>query len=230
MAYPEEIVSRSIYKEKLPIEKLKAEEYCVTRRIVGNVADNVDYQNGRPVLDPDCVGTIVEMSVNLLGGLFMPEHTLWVQEGEGKKPWDGQKDVRLEDFPDCYRRHDGEYVFYRAALLHHANYPNDYQLENKDQYKAYHKALQEIINKAFVKGVATSIPVTLMLDSDPSYLNYWHFIVRTFLSGTTVELRNEGSYRKLVFSHILCHVLCKEFQEKDTTIGKIVPDVYLKPF
>ena len=84
MTYPEEIVCRSVYKEKLPIEDLNAEEYCVTRRIEGNVADNVDFQNGKPVLDPDCVGTIVEMSVNLLGGLFIPEHTLWVQEGEGK--------------------------------------------------------------------------------------------------------------------------------------------------
>lgn len=229
MAYPEEIVSRPVYKEKIPIEALNAEEYCVTRRINGNVADNIDMQNGRPVLDLDCLGTIVQMSVNLLGGLFLPEHTLWIQEGEGKKPWNGQMEVCLEDFSDCYKYHDGEYVFYKAALLHHAEYPNDYQLENKDQYKAYHKALQKNIDKAFEEGVTTRISVTLMLDSDPTNLNYWHFLMRTLLTGTTVELRNDGSYRKMVFSHILCHVLCKEFQIKDTTTGKIAPEVYLKP-
>ncbi len=228
MAYPEEIVSRSVYKEKIPIEDLNAEEYCVTRRISGKVTDNIDMQNGRAVLDLDCVGTIVQMSVNLLGGLFLPEHTLWIQEGEGKKPWDGHTEVRLEDFPDCYKSHDGEYVFYKAALLHHAEYPNNYQLENKDQYKAYHKALKKNIDKAFEEGVTTQISVKLMLDSDPTNLNYWHFLMRTFLTGTTVELKNEGSYRKMVFSHILCHVLCKEFQENDTTTGNILPAVYLK--
>lgn len=228
MAYPEEIVSRSTYKEKIPIDALNTEEYCVTRRIDGKIADNVDILNGRPVLDPDCMGNIVEMSVNLLGGLFLPEHTLWVQEGEGKHPWDGERDVRIEDYPDCYRLHDGEFVFYKASLLHQAEYPNEYQLENKSQYKAYHDALKKTIDKAFTEGVTTNISVTLVLDSDPSNLNYWHFVTRTILTGTTVELKNASSYRKLVFSHILCHVLCKEFQVQDTTTGMISPDVYVK--
>jgi len=181
MAYPEEIVSRSTYKEKIPIDALNTEEYCVTRRIDGKIADNVDILNGRPVLDPD-----------------------------------------------CYRLHDGEFVFYKASLLHQAEYPNEYQLENKNQYKAYHDALKKTIDKAFTEGVTTNISVTLVLDSDPSNLNYWHFVTRTILTGTTVELKNASSYRKLVFSHILCHVLCKEFQVQDTTTGMISPDVYVK--
>ena len=228
MEYPEEIVCRSAYKEKIPFDTFNANEFCVTRRIDGMIADNIDMQNGKPVLDPDCLGVIVQMSVNLLGGLFLPEHTLWVQEGEGKKPWNGQTEVSLKDYPDCYRLHDGEYVYYRTSVLHRANYPNAYQLENKNQYKAYHDVLKKTIDEAFKEGVSTKISVTLMLDSDPTNLNYWHFVMRTLLSGTTVELKNENSYRKMVFSHILCHVLCKEFKVKDMTTGKISPEAYMK--
>ena len=228
MVYPEEIVCRSAYKAKIPLEDLHSDEFCVTRRIVGKVADNVEYQNGKPVLDPDCLGNIVEMSVNLLGGPFLPEHTLWIQEGEGKQPWDGIKDVKIENYPGCYRLHDGEYVFYKATLLHHASYPNAYQLKNKDQYKAYHNALKKKIETSFKEGAITNISVTLTLDSAPSNLNYWHFEMLTFLTGTSVELKNDSSYRKLIFSHILCHVLCKEFQQKDTTTCKITRDIYIK--
>ncbi|MBQ9356022.1 MAG: hypothetical protein IJT98_01850 [Prevotella sp.] len=168
------------------------------------------------------------MSVNLLGGVFLPDHTLWIQVGDGKQPWDGQKDVRVNDYPGCYRMHDGEYVYFKATTLHHADYPNDYLLRNKGQYKAYHDALKKNIEIAFKDGVATSIPVTLVLVSDPTNLNYWHLKMITFLTGTTVELRNGSSYRELVFSHILCHVLCKQFLQEDATTGMVPPDMYMK--
>lgn len=228
MTYPEEIVSRSAYKEKILIEALNVDNFCVTRRIDGKVSEHVDILNGYPVLDPDCLGNIVEMSVNLLGGAFLPDHTLWVQVGEGKRPWDGKKDVRVEDYPGCYRLHDGEYVFYKANLLHHAVYPNGYLLKNKEQYKAYHNALNKEIDTAFKENVITNISVTLMLDPDPSNLNYWHLKTLTLLTEKMVELKNDSSYRKLIFSHILCHVLCKHFLQKDATSGKIRPDIYMK--
>ena len=228
MAYPEEIVSRSAYKEKIPIANLNADDFCVTRRIEGKVSDNIDILDGKPNLDPDCMGNIVEMSVNLLGGAFLPEHTLWIQDGEGKLPWDGKKDVRVDDYPGCYRIHDGEFVYFKASILHHAVYPHDYQLKNKGQYKAYHDALKKNIEIAFKDGVATNISVTLVLDSDPTNLNYWHLKMVALLTGTDIELKNDSSYRQLVFSHILCHVLCKQFLQENATTGKITHDIYTK--
>ena len=174
------------------------------------------------------MGNIIGMSVNILGGLFLPEHTLWIQDGKGKKPWDGVEDVNVDDYPGCYRLHDGEFVYYRVSQLHNANYPHEYKLENKDQYKAYHNAIGKKIEKAFKPGEKTDISVTLTLESAPSFLNYWHFEVITSLTGTSVRLRNNDSYRRMVYSHILNHVLCRDFLQENATPGSIPADIYTK--
>lgn len=228
MAYPKEIVSRSAYKQSIPIDGLKTEDFCVTRRIEGKLSEKTETFNGRAILDPDCLGNIVEMSVNLLGGVFLPAHTLWIQDGEGKKPWDGVTDVEIENYEGCYHEHTGDYVFYRASLLHNAIYPHDYELKSKEQYKAYHQTLGKKIEREFKAGETTRISVTLSLRSDPTFLNYWHFIVVMTLTGTSSELKNANSYRQLVYSHILNHLLCHEYQPEDLTCGEIPENLYLK--
>lgn len=228
MEYPEQIICHSSYKEKIPLESLNTNDFCVSRRIDGKLEDCIEKQAGRDLLDPDCLGVIVRMSVNLMGGLFLPEHTLFIQEGDGKKPWDGVREIKIDEFPDCYRLHEGDFVFYRASLLHNATYPHEIQMKNKGQYNAYHEAVDKEIEKEFKDGIITKVSVTLELVSMPTNLNYWHLEMKTELTESKKELKNAESYRKLIFNHILNHILCKEFLYKDMTTGIITPDVYAR--
>lgn len=229
MDYPKEIVCRSTYQSSFPIDKLKISDYCVTRRIEGKIDDNVTSFNSGEVLDPDCLGPIVEMSVNLLGGLFLPEHTVLIQTGKGKAAWDGKTDIDVDGFNDCYMVHTGDFVYYRCGDLHHADYPNNYKFASKEPYRTYHQFVGKAIKEAFNQERTVSMPVTLLLVSDPTNLNYWHFIMNIILKENGEKLKNDRSFRGMIFNHILTHVLCRKFMRDNATTGNIAPEIYTVP-
>ena len=142
MDYPESILPSSHHIVPFPLKELNPAEHSVSRRIEGKLSDKMEVIGGRQYLDPDCLGVIVGMSVNLLGGPFEPTFTSLRQTGEGKAPWDGESDICLENFEGCYNDTGYDYVFYRVDLLHGAEYPQKYRFEKKESYKAYQQFME----------------------------------------------------------------------------------------
>ena len=228
MLYPESILPKSTYIMPFPIDALCPTEYSVTRRIEGKRSECIEVVGGRPRLDPDSLGKIENMSVNLLGGAFQPEYSSLRQIGKGKDEWDGECDIQISDYEDCYEDTGNDHVFFCIDALHNADYPNNYAFEEKGGYKAYYKFLNKEASTQFQKGIEVPITVTLLLCHAPTNLNYWHFEVKTRLANEGLFINKGGSWRDMIFKHILLHVLCEKFTEQLQTTGTIAAEVYQK--
>lgn len=226
MDYPESILPKANYVTPFPLETLNHSDFSVTRRIKGKLDDNIDYVGGRARIDPDCFGTIVRMSVNLLGGTFLPEFTSFHQYDRGKETWDGTSDINLADYEGCYEDSGDDFVFYKLPVLHGALYPHDYKFEKKGNYRAYQDFVENKLNVQFTEGIKVPITITLTLEHVPTNLNYWHFEMRVELTDEHKQINKGGSWRDLIFTHILTTILCQEFTEKLETLGTIAPEVY----
>lgn len=228
MNYPESILPNSRNNKPFPIDKLPPAAHSLTRRIEGKLSDKAEVVGGRLRLDPDCLGEIVGMSVNLLGGHFLPEYSPILQKGKGKDPWDGFSDIAIADYSGCYEDTGYDYVFYRMDLLHGAAYPNVYKFNNKGTYKAYQTFLEQKVYPQFTDGIEVPISVTLTLEHAPTNLNYWHFVVKTSLTDDAKLLKRDGSWRDMIFKHLLLTVYCREATETLTTDGAIPVELYEK--
>lgn len=228
MNYPEAILPSSIYLKPFPIEKLTGMDFFVSRRIDGKIEDNCESFNGKERLDPDCLGSIVDMSVNLLGGNFLSKDTAWRQIGKGKELWDGISDINITDYEGNYILTDNDAVFYKGSLLHHATYPNEYSFRNNDQYKAFYKSLKRSITNQFEANRKEHILVNLTLSSAPTNLNYWHFEMKATVGDENVELKNDKSWREMLFQHLLNTVLCQQFESTVEEKSLIDSHIYKK--
>ena len=227
-SYPETILPKSINVKPFPIDKLDPTKHSLTRRIEGRLSDKAEVVGGRLRLDPDCLGVIVDMSVNLLGGRFLPKYSSILQKGKGKASWDGLSDIALSDYAGCYEETGFDYVYYCMGLLHNAIYPNVYKFKNKDTYKAYQTFLEQKVYPQFTDGIEVPVSVTLTLEHDPTNLNYWHFVVKTSLTGGAKQLKRSGSWRDMIFKHLLQTVYCREATDTLTTDGTISVELYEK--
>ena len=68
----------------------------------------------------------------------------------------------------------------------------------------------------------------LSLEHVPTNLNYWHFEMKTELTEEHKQISKEGSWRDLIFTHILMTVLCQDYSEELETTGVISPELYVK--
>ncbi len=228
MDYPESILPKANYVTPFPLEALNQSDFSVTRRIRGKLDDNIDYVGGRARIDPDCLGTIVGMSVNLLGGTFLPEFTSFHQSDRGKDTWNGTSNINLADYEGCYEDLGDEFVFYKLPVLHRAIYPHEYKFEKKGSFRAYQDFIEKKLNEQFYVGIKVPITITLTLEHVPTNLNYWHFEMRVELIDEKKQINKRGSWRDLIFTHILTTVLCQEFTEKLETKGVISSELYMK--
>lgn len=228
MDYPESILPQATFVTPFPLEVLNHSDYSVTRRIEGKLDDNIDMVGGRARLNPDCLGKIVGMSVNLIGGAFLPEFTSYNQLDRGKESWDGVSEINLADYEGCYEDTGFDYVFYKISLLHNAIYPNVYEFTKKGSYRAYQDFVDNKLNVQFKEGIKVPISVMLSLEHVPTNLNYWHFEMKTELTEEHKQISKEGSWRDLIFTHILMTVLCQDYSEELETTGVISPELYVK--
>ncbi len=228
MDYPESILPKTNYVNPFPLKSLNHSDFSVTRRIEGKLDENIDYVGGRARINPDCLGKIVGMSVNLLGGTFLPEFTSFHQFDKGKNYWDGISDIKLADYEGCYEDLESEFVFYKLPLLHGATYPHNYRFEKKGNFRAYQGFVENKLKVQFTEGIEVPISITMTLKHAPTNLNYWHFEMMVELTDEHKQINKEGSWRDLIFTHILTTVLCQEFTEDLETVGKIETELYMK--
>ena len=119
-------------------------------------------------------------------------------------------------------------MFYRVDLLHGAEYPQKYRFEKKESYKAYQQFMEREVYPQFDAKREVRISVKLTLEHAPSNLNYWHFTTKVTVVDGGKELKRDGSWRDMIFKHLLLTVFCREFTTEQQTAGVIPSELYLK--
>ncbi len=235
--YPLEIIPRMHYPGKISWSHIlnKNKRFYVCRRIERPLSDCVtNLAGGVKELDPDCLGQhIVKMSMNLLGGCFNEEHLVFRTLKEASKPWLSE-DIDFDLYRNNVENLGSAYpLYYSSEDIHRKNYPIELNFEkkDKDKYNALRNSVRTLCLDVF-KGMDTDVSMecTLFISHEPTKLNYWHvqLDVKPSLEDDSKSFKNDNSFRKDIYTQLVCDILCKKFIEEVDHIDPLPPCSYCR--
>ena len=174
--YPECILPRPTYLDFIVEEELWSKENAL--QIQRRCADNVD----RSVLTPEIFGNnLAEMSVNLLGGEFLPVHVKFTPKGP--KPLYTQ--IPFEEAYTYSQDADGVYI--SIPDIHGFTFPSARKFPNQQEYEKVRGAIVDPREsdklrlvaafqkrKGFSKDTEYEISYRISVMHRPTNANYWH--------------------------------------------------------
>ena len=216
-SYPLEIIPKAEYrKDGFSLDSILVDypDICISRRVDEAIKDYIDNDEGRPHLDTDCFGEYyVHLSVNLMNSLFKNEYIKFCATGEAGKPWNGNA-IKLEDYLVHIKVNEtASAVFYKIGALHNRKFKKPLSLE-KDPYNAMKEALKAHALQAFDgKNERQDVDFNgyVGVDHVPVNMNYWHCQVEIYPKDSDQELKNDKSWRKEIFIHVMNNILAYDF-------------------
>lgn len=171
---------------------------------------------------------IPNMSLNLLGGAFQPEHVKFNPKGPAAENWKEGEYVFLLEFIDSIEiRKEGEYcsIFFWVKDVHNYKFPANTPV-NKDTIKLLQKLKKQQVDPSRKE---TEVPCYTQLNHAPTRLNYWHtefsIIAGDSTEKTPIEKTKSG-YQRTAAEYVITHLLTEKFEKAVTHFDLIPPSIY----
>ena len=228
--YPKSILPNVEYVVKIDIDDLleKVGEFVVSRRINGSVDDNVDDFAGQRRLRIEALGSIPNMSLNLLGGKFIEKkHTKFRQLDEATNEWDG-KEVLIEDYAGKYEELDnGASISFRGKDLHRIAVPYKKTITDKGEKEKLRRLGLDLDRLADNNEV--NLEGVIKLEHKPTMLNYWHLVMDIFPHASEVPIkRTDATWKKNIVSFVTQEILTVKYEVNPNPIPRIRKRLYHK--
>ena len=207
--YPSCIVPRHQYRYRLPMRKLLADypDVAVVRRCKQEQPFVMSTSGNYRELRTDALeDNLLEMSVNLLGGLFKMRHLPFAPSLEiAKIEWDGKQIPVLPVPVDNYsEKSEAGIIGFRVSQVNAFTFPYTKAVEKKD-YSRLQKEAEKIkkrerldvdgeLVEAFGqsdKGL-TTVRAWLHVNHHPTLLNYWHMQIDVYPAGSEKYLNYDN--------------------------------------
>ncbi len=160
------------------------------------------------------------LSLNILGGRFMPEHSKFRILNEGIKKWNNRKYISLLDhLKDFEILKNYCLVYINANGVDGQEIPYFLQQSNKDIRREVDKFFQHV-EKPNLSDGKYELKALSRLIHDPVKLNYWHMELNIFdYQGSSMKYKG-SSYQKVLFQQVISDII-------SVNSNKEVPD-YIK--
>lgn len=229
--YPEQIVPKPGFAVPFPFDKLKgmAGDCETCYRIKGRVDDNAtDMGDGELRLTSECFPYPVHLSMNLMGGLFEPEHVRYAQKKPGDELWLPGTAADLADFTNCIEEiPEATPIFYLASDIEQSM-TIELMFKDKNEYKSFGEKFYP--GKSFDPNTQYPLEFRLEIKHAPTNLNYWHVQVEAIPQITGEELKDQkAQWRKKIYKHIVDSVFREKFHIQRQTSYVISLDMYTTP-
>ncbi len=239
-SYPPGLVPKVEWKTKLQTDVLLKQicDFCVIRRIDGSPETCIDQSLGTPILRSNTLRAkdVINMSVSLLGALFLLEHLEFRQVGAGKDNWNGKKVGNSLLSSDNFQVVEQPFfeVVWSASEIH--NQPIPYKKEVTkvsafNQLKQDVERVSKVVLGEFEVYKATELPLkaTTRLNHCPTNLNYWHFTFDTYPADGAKPILKEDAWRKRVLEKAAKDILrISFFRIHDREIPTIPPELWAR--
>ena len=231
--YPLCILPQPKYKDLMDEAELwaKANGLQIQRRC----AENVD----RSVLTPDIFGdNLAEMSVNLLGGAFMPEYVKFTPKGVKSL----SAHILFEG-PYTYTP-DADGVYISIPDIHGCTFPSARKFPNQQEYEKVKGAIEEEPRdsdklrlmaafqkrKGFTKNTEYEVSYRISVMHRPTNANYWHCqieIAPACEDGKTVNKEN-SEWQKNALRALTSFLVAYASFEHKNPIPSVKAEWYIK--
>lgn len=209
--YPEDILPRSEeYKDLICEENLTfhTPELVVQRRA------SRSYVKGVP--SPEEFGeNRTEMSVNLLGAYFKPEHVCFVPKGYSFYPSDKPFSGKYDFIPDV------KFFGIPIAAVHNKTFPSPRKFPDKDTFEAWKTAIRDnnsedqdnatyteeelsllksikMSKQQFSSKTDYTVTYRFQVAHRPTTANYWHCQIEVFPDTDTNRAEGSGPEKELI--------------------------------
>lgn len=230
--YPSKILPNPNYKKKLDFDNITQNQNVFLLRRAEMSFDDAFFKLGqRYVLKDGAIeyNRIPNLSTNLLGGSFKPEHSFFRVKRNtlADKKWEGDN-VYLSDHLGSYTKVSGGCVIYlKANNLHNTEFP--YNLNsNPDLHKEVKKFEDTFSNKIVSneKGQQIKLLGSTKIVHDPINLNYWHVELKV-MDFIDKELKDASSNKhKQLAQHALDNLVSINSFSSVDEIGNIPYHLY----
>jgi hypothetical protein len=196
--YPQNILPSPTYKKILDFDNvLQFHNVFLLRRAEVSFEEAFFKLGDSYILKDDAIDyrRIPNLSTNLLGGGFKPNHSIFrvTRDTLAEKKWDGAN-VYLSEHLNSYTKVEGGCVVYlKANNIHNVDFPY-----NLDSNPVFHKEIEKFKNifndkiEENILGQKIKLLGSTKIVHDPINLNYWHVELKLMdYSGS--ELKNANS-------------------------------------
>ncbi len=206
--YPKEILPQPDYIPVMNMKNLLLEYpgLAVSRRVDGNKEDAFIVFNGHSQLREDKIGQVLNMSLNLLGGLFDNGRHLCYHPRQDVRDWEGEEvrpdelDGKYEVTPSCFP------VFLMAKDIFDYPFSVPYFFQKEKDALVFITSVPESdIERKYTDKFSKQEPVIIrthaVLRHAPTNFNYWHCVLDSYPSlSATEEIKSadKNSLKRIV--------------------------------
>lgn len=194
--YPKDIIPNSKYKHRLKFKPLLDlyPDLMVLRMVGKEYAECTDDGTAEGNLtDKIFDGSVQNLSMNLLGGLYKIEHESFLPQKEAAETsWNGG-DVDFEKYRESYiDKNPCFHVCFHVKDIHNTTYPFPITFQKEDERNAMADKVremfendtelqidQDVVEKFVDANSKVNVQVKMTLVHRPNLLNYWHVTLDT---------------------------------------------------
>ena len=212
LKYPHIILPKIFYKNELSIDDLvQNNTVYVLRR--SNLPIDETFKtciDGQTILNDDSIDDVrlVNLSVNLMGGLFNKSHSVFVPEKSGTYRWNGNK-IYLYEYLENYRvEKDKGIIFIKINEFHNETIPYKLKFDTNIHKELTNFAKTFGSSRIILNTAPNDIELLgkMYFQHDPINLNYWHVELKIENYKEILEKAKRPSDKKLLeqyFTNIL---------------------------
>lgn len=158
------------------------------------------FNDGTILLNDDAIDNkrIPNLSLNLMGGLFLNNHSVYVPINDGSKRWQGERIYLFEHLNDYKIDNINGLIFIDANNLHNKTIPYNIP-SNANLHKEIRKFEKTVgISENIIKNTPPDnieLKGKIYFKHDPVKLNYWHveLIIEDFKNSQLKKIGNTSN-------------------------------------
>lgn len=166
---------------------------------------------------------IPQLSLNVLGGLFLPKHTKFKVKMNtiGDEKWTGRP-VYLVDCRNHYTElENGSTIYFNANALHGALV--DYERPKDKNSEKIYEDFHSVVNGKY------KLKAQITIAHEPTNMNYWHSELKVWLDGKELLPGESAKWMKGVGQQIISDLICMNAYPELPKNHPINPKYFYKP-
>jgi hypothetical protein len=172
--YPDCLLPKNRYVSRINLEEIFEHQLLFILRRSNKSFSETFIQVGEiSILREDAIDykEVPNMSVNLMGGKFVPDFLRFIPKDEGIKEWDGRERIFLYEYLKSYSVLPSEpcAIYFDASKIHNCSIP--YNRKKDKQVDKFYR-LKEF-TPPFEEG-KYKLTAELRVAHVPTNMNYWH--------------------------------------------------------
>lgn len=200
--YPERIMPQEDYHLRMDIDVLNSiNPYLQRKSDLPLSSCCVDGDLDRVTTAAFGQRGLVNMSVNIFGGLFQVGDERWHQKVSKEDAWKGGA-VDIDTYEGRYEWQDEKVsVYFSFDKAHNVTWNFPRKFADKNQFSKYRDAIIEGLSPVgdFSKDVTYFLSGHSECNHDPNPLNYWHMEIASIIDSNPVEyiVKDNSNYQKM---------------------------------